>query len=440
MENSRNKHLTERLVQTVKTCLGRYSEPGQHLAVAFSGGLDSSVLLDILCRYQVDVEASMVSAVHVHHGLNSDADAWADHCANECQKRGVPFITKHVSVNRTSGHGLEGSARVARYQVLADIDADHVLLAHQQDDQAETVLLNLLRGASILGAAAMPVVRGRYLRPLLGIGRNEIREYAEQHALIWIEDISNSDDHFMRNFLRNRIFPQLLDRFPAAQTNLARAAQSFVEANTLLEQLAQFDQGSPGPLRIEKLRRLEKLRALNLLAFHFRLHEVQIASRDQLQELLRQLTEAAVDRQLRFRIGGMEVRRYRGEVCFVPTPFSSPDTLEWTGQQSMPWGDEMITITAGVSTGVRCASLEVAQVRFAHRMGGEKIRLRRDGPCRPLKDLLREAGIAPWQRDRIPLMYCGSDLVWIPGIGIAAGYQCTSPETGVLLEFSGVTW
>ena len=440
MENSRKRHLTERLVQAVKTCLWRYSEPGQHLAVAFSGGLDSSVLLDILWRYPVDIKAYRVSAIHVHHGLNSEADEWASHCASQCHKRGVPLIIRRVSVNRASGHGLEASAKVARYQVLANINVDRVLLAHQQDDQAETVLLNMLRGASVLGAAAMPVVRGRYLRPLLGIARSEILEYAEQHGLTWIEDSSNNDDQFTRNFLRNRILPQLLERFPAVQTNLARAAQGFVEAHTLLEQLAQLDQDSPGPLKVEQLRRLEKLRALNLLAFHFRRHEVQIASRDQLQELLRQLTEAAVDRQLCFRIGDIEVRRYRGEVCFVPMPINISDTLEWTGQQSMPWGDEIITITIGGSTGVRGTSLKVAPVRFAHRTGGEKIRLRPDGPSRPLKDLMREAGIAPWQRDRIPLMYCGSDLVWVPGIGIAAGYQCTSPETGVLLEFSGVTW
>ncbi len=440
MENSRNKHLTERLVQAVKTCLQQNAEPGQHLAVAFSGGLDSSVLLDILCRYPADIGNYRVSAIHVHHGLHSGADAWAKHCASECQKRRVPLITRRVSVNKASGQGLEASARLARYRVLTDIDADRVLLAHQQDDQAETVLLNLLRGASILGAAAMPVVRGRYLRPLLSIARSEIQEYAEQHNLTWIEDSSNFDDHFTRNFLRNRIFPQFLERFPATQASLARAAQGFADANALLEQLAQLDQERPGPLKVERLRQLEKLRALNLLAFHLRRHEVKIPSRDQLQELLRQLTEAAVDRQLRFRIGDLEVRRYRGDVFFIQVLENIPDTLEWSGGNIVSWGDETITIKAGASTGVCGESMKVLSVRFSPRKGGETIRLRPDGPCRPLKDLLREAGIAPWQRDRIPLMYCGSDLVWVPGIGIAAGYRCTSPEAGVLLEFSGVTW
>ncbi len=440
MENSRNRHLTERLIQAVKACLGRNSEPGQHLAVAFSGGLDSSVLLDILCRYQANLEAYRISAIHVHHGLNSDADKWARHCADECQKCGVPLITKHVSVNKASGQGLEASARLARYQVLDDLEVDRILLAHQQDDQAETVLLNLLRGASILGAAAMPVVRGRYLRPLLGIARNEIREYAEQHALTWIEDGSNADEHFTRNFLRNRILPQLLERFPAAQANLARAARGFVEANALLEQLALLDQDGPGPLKIEQLRRLEQLRALNLLAFHLRRHEVQISSRDQLKELLRQLIEAAADRQLRFQIGNLEIRRHHGEVCFIPYQANIPDTLEWSGEHIVSWGTETIRIKTGANTGVCGRAMKEASISFMSRKGGERIRLRPGGPCRPLKDLLREAGIAPWQRGRMPLMYCGSDLVWVPGIGIADGYQCSSPETGVLLEFSGVTW
>ena len=438
MENSRNRHSTERLVRAVKACLRSNAEPGQHLAVAFSGGLDSSVLLDVLCRYHAD--AYRVSAIHIHHGLNADADEWATHCARECHKRGISLIIKRVSVNKASGQGLEASARLARYRVLASADADRVLLAHHQDDQAETVLHNLLRGAGILGAAAMPVVRGRYLRPLLGIARSEIREYAEQHDLAWIEDSSNADDHFTRNFLRNQIFSQLTERFPAAHANLARAAQGFIEANTLLEQLARVDQGAPGPLKVERLRQLNRLRALNLLAFHLRRHEVQISGRDQLQELLRQLSEAASDRQLCFQVGGMEVRRYRGEVCFVPALANIPGTLEWSGESIVSWGAETITIKAGASMGVRDESLKGKPVRFLSRRGGEKIRLRPDGPCRPLKDLLREAGIAPWQRDRIPLMYCGSDLVWVPGIGIAAGYQCTSAETGVLLEFSGVTW
>ncbi len=440
MENSRNKSSTDPLVQAVKTCLRQNSAPGHHLLVAYSGGLDSSVLLDILCRYPADIDVHKVSALHVHHGLNAEADAWARHCANECQKRGVLLITKRVSVNKAAGQGLEAAARLVRYQVLADVDADRVLLAHQQDDQAETVLLNLLRGTGILGAAAMPVVRGKYLRPLLGIARSEIRQYAEYHKVKWIEDGSNSEDRFTRNFLRNRIFPPLHERFPATQANLARAAQGFAEATTLLEQLAQLDQGEARALKVERLRELDKIRALNLMVFHLRRHDAKISSRDQLQELLRQLTEATADRQVRFRIGNIEARRHRGEVFFMPAQTNMPDTVEWSGQGSVSWANETITIRTGASAGVCGTSMKKASVRFASRKGGENIRLRPDGPRRPLKDLLREAGIAPWLRDRVPLMYCGNDLVWVPGIGIAADYWCTSPETGVLLEFSGVTW
>lgn len=440
MENSRKPQSTEPLEEAIHACLCRYCVPGQHLTVAFSGGVDSSVLLDVLCRRQEDWGIARISAVHVHHGLSPDADDWVEHCARECRQRGVPLLTQRVTVARMPGWGVEALARHARYQALSTLDADWILLGHHSDDQAETVLLNLLRGAGVLGAAAMAEMRGKYLRPLLGTGRDNIRTYAKRHGLSWIEDGSNTDDHFRRNFLRTRIFPLLRERFPAAGENLSRAAQSFLEAGALLEQLALLDQGAAGPLRIERLRELDRMRAMNLLVFHLRRHGIQIPSRNQIEELLRQLTEASEDRQPRFVMGEHEIHRHRGAVCFTQRLPGAPDEVEWQGADTVPWGSGVIVVRFGQGQGISRDLLKGTQVRFSPRKGGEKLRLHPGGPRRPLKDLLREAGIAPWLRKRLPLMYCGSDLVWVPGVGMAAEYRCAASETGVLLEFSEVNW
>ena len=301
MADSRNKPSTETVRQAVAACLFAHATQGQLVVVGFSGGLDSTVLLHAASGVARN-SAFSISALHVHHGLSANADAWADACTGVCQELDIPLTHLRVDVPLNSGAGLEASAREKRHKALADHPADWILLAHHADDQAETVLHNLLRGAGVRGAGAMPESRGRVLRPLLAVTRDELLAYAQFHRLAWVEDESNADCRYTRNFLRHQIFPLLASRFPRAGKQLAAAAARFGEADALLEDLAALDlRGTPPefPLPLKLVRELPDARARNLLRAMLTWYAVQPPDERRLNEFVRQLQTAGNDRHPR---------------------------------------------------------------------------------------------------------------------------------------------
>jgi tRNA(Ile)-lysidine synthase len=273
--------------------------------VGFSGGLDSTVLLHAASRLARDAELAL-SALHVHHGLSMHADAWRVSCENCCAGLGVPLTVLRINVPQGTGEGLEAAARRERHRALSDYPANWIVLAHHADDQAETLLHNLLRGAGVRGAAAMPEARGRILRPLLALGRGELLQYADTHRLTWIEDESNADSRFTRNFLRHEIFPVLATRFPRASKQLAAAAVRFNEADSLLEDLAILDLGDAPPtfpLPIGLIRGLSARRAVNLLRAMLGWQHMQSPDQKRMTEFVRQLRMAGKDRHPRIDLG-----------------------------------------------------------------------------------------------------------------------------------------
>ncbi|WP_126444806.1 tRNA lysidine(34) synthetase TilS [Sulfuricystis multivorans] len=316
MASSRNSPSIDAIERALTACLENYAPPGARLAVALSGGIDSVVLLHSLARLRPEG----LSALHVHHGLSQHADAWADFCAAFARSLGVPFQCVRVTVERGSPDGLEAAARRARHAVFARIPADWIVLAHQRDDQAETLLFNLLRGAGLAGAAAMRQASGRLLRPLLTVGRAEIAAYAKAQGLEWIEDESNADIRHTRNFLRHRVLKLLLGRFPAATRNLAAAAARFAEAEALLDDLARLDlAGCEGfPLPVERLQALPEPRARNVLRYLLAHNQVAIPSDARLREALRQMLAAASDRHPLVELGNHRLLRRRGWIHLEP--------------------------------------------------------------------------------------------------------------------------
>ncbi|MDP2826738.1 MAG: tRNA lysidine(34) synthetase TilS [Sulfuritalea sp.] len=288
-------------MQAVAACLSRYVRQNQSLVVGFSGGLDSTVLLHAANRLATGTDLDL-SALHVHHGLSANADVWARFCANVCQAQAIPLTVLRVDIPRRSGEGIEAAARRVRHKALEDQPADWILLAHHADDQAETVLHNLLRGAGVRGAAAMPEARGRLLRPLLGLGRAAVLAYAKLHQLAWIDDESNADIRYTRNFLRREILPPIASRFPRASEHLAAAAGRFGEADSLLDDLAYLDLGdSPPefPLSLKLFREISGPRARNLLRAMLNWHHAQPPDEPRLVEFVRQLQTASNDRHPR---------------------------------------------------------------------------------------------------------------------------------------------
>lgn len=324
MASSRNSEPPERIKAAAAACLRRHlqSQPRlQRLVVALSGGRDSVALLHALQDLRSDFGFAL-GACHINHGLNPDADNWQAFCVKLCAEYGLPLTCARVEVPRDAAEGLEAAARRRRYEVLASAEADWIALAQHRDDQAETLLFNLLRGAGVRGAAAMPEVRplGRgktLIRPFLQLGRAEIETYLARHRLAWVEDDSNLNPAHTRNFLRHEVLPLLISRFPAAQKKLADAASHFAEASRLLDELAQLDlagQAPAFPVSDAFLGRLDEARGRNVLRYLLAKQGIQVGSEERLCEFVRQLREAGPDRHPALTLGMHRISRRRGEL------------------------------------------------------------------------------------------------------------------------------
>lgn len=321
MANSRNSESPDLLDSAVAACLRRHLKTGQTLAVGLSGGRDSVALMHALHRLQ-NTFGFRLCACHVNHGLSPHAEEWQEFCRNFCNDLNIPLTMRPVTVPRNSDEGLEAAARKMRYAAFSEHSANWIVLAQHRGDQAETLLFNLLRGTGLTGMAGMfearPLRPGLGLmRPLLSVSRSDIDAYLASHDLHWVEDESNDDTGFSRNFMRHQVLPLLRSRFPAAERKLAAAAGRFVEARMLLDDLALIDlAGAPPsfPIPLACFVNLPEPRGRNLLRFLLMQHGVKIPSEERLIEAVRQLSEAKSDRHPAIAFGSWQLRRMRGKV------------------------------------------------------------------------------------------------------------------------------
>lgn len=431
--------LHARLERQLAACV----RPGHILLLGLSGGLDSCVLLHLLARLSATRDFEL-RALHVNHGISPNAGNWEIFCAELCAARQVAYRAVRVNVPRDSGLGLEAAAREARYQALLAQPVDAVVLAHHQDDQAETLLLQLLRGAGVQGLAAMPAYRAQagtqpaLLRPLLDIPRTMLEHYAREHGLRWIEDESNLDLAYDRNFLRHQVFPHLAQRFPACRTTLARSAAHFAEAAELLQEVAAADAAScvhGARLELDGLRALSPARASNLLRYWLDGLGVDISSR-RLREVMRQLLQARHDAQPCIAVSNGTLQRYRDAVHFVPVGHRVGGAeVVWQGEQELLLPAGVLHFTQARGQGLALAHLKTGRLSIRGRLGGEKFRPDSRRPNRSLRHLLQEAGMPPWQRQTLPLLYLDDRLALVPGIGIACELQAGQEEAGLLVDW-----
>lgn len=443
MESTRNNNLLADLVARVAKRLEQHTLHGDRLAVGLSGGVDSVFLLYILVKLSVE-HGFRLTALHVNHGISPNADHWQRFCEHLCKSWGIRLAVHRVQLKDTGGEGIESLARQARYSAFSEANAEWVVLAHHREDQAETLLFNLLRGTGVAGAAAMPLARsfpGRpglgVLRPLLDITRDEIETVAHSVGLAWIEDESNYALRFSRNYLRHRVLPLLRERFPSCDAALTRAASLFAESDNLLNELARNDAGRisrEGRIIVSELAQLDDARARNLLRYLLRQEGLVPPSSQVLREIVKQLCLAAPNKHLRFDLGGRVLHRYRDEVWLVAYSKSGHE-IAWHGEDRLPWGTSTVTFKSVTGEGISCARLARTSVRIAPRRGGERFQPDAGRPRRTLKNLLQEHAIPPWERDSIPLLWCGGDLVWAAGIGIDSAWKCLPGEPGILPVF-----
>ena len=420
---------------------------GRRIAIALSGGRDSMVLLDALHRIAPECGVSL-SAVHIHHGLSANADDWTHFCAAECAKRGIPLDVQRVRIDRKGGASLEATARTARYAALASAAADFVALAHHADDQAETLLLQLMRGAGSHGLAAMPRQRAAasgpaLLRPLLALPRAALAAYAKARALAWVDDESNANVDIRRNFIRHEIAPRLAQAFPGYPATLARSAAHQADAAKLADELAEQDavgaiDADAATLDRAALIALEERaphRARNLLRWFLRLHDLRSPSTARLATMQHQLVHAAADARVRLPHGGVEIGIHHGRIVVHP-PTVAPFALRWRGEAlfALPHGTLEFAPGAG-ATGEARAALDRADVTIRTRAGGERIRLGGDRPRQALKRVLNEAGMPTWLRDSLPLVFCGDSLAVVPGVGVDVAFVAGANTAGYAVHW-----
>ncbi len=413
----------------------------ERLVIAYSGGLDSEVLLHSLVALGDTFGADLL-ALHVDHGLQDESRAWRDRCASRAAELGVECRVLQVAVDKESGHGTEAAAREARYAAFrAELQhGDWLLSAHHKDDQAETLLLNLLRASGPAGLAGIGEVQpfgpAWLVRPLLGYSRDELRQYAAAHDLDWIDDPSNEDRSFDRNYLRHEVFPILQARWPDASSRLRQSALLAGEAALLLDQLADSDLQSLGAradrLSVAGLRALDEERQRNVLRYTIRELGLPPVPASVLQSIVTDLLPAREDAQPVVQWDGAEARRYRDQVyLFVQSDATGPVTTSpiTAGHAELGPGLGLLRLVPGADRGLSQTVVE-AGLEVRRREGGEQIKLTGQEHTKKLKKLLQEEGIVPWMRDRVPLIYSDDRLVAVADLWVADD-ATSSPGTAI---------
>ena len=415
----------------------------ERVVLGFSGGLDSTVLLHMLRAYLVPRNV-LLQTCHVDHGLQVDSPRWFVHCAQVAAELGVAFCGTRLSGTPPSGASVEDWARQHRYAyLLTQLDSRSVLMtAHHRDDQAETVLLQLLRGAGPHGLAAIRehghYADKRLMRPLLDEAREDLLAYGHAHALAWLEDPSNADLRFARNRVRNVVMPVLEREFPGAGAALARVAALQSEVVEVLDALADEFLLDCEPLDLTRLRACgTPLRPFVIKRWLSRAGG-PVPGRTQLQHMLHNMLDARDDGMPMVAWRGVAVRRYDNKFFLTAARLPAPGTepvpcaIPWT---PLCLAHGRMQACQSAIGGAEPAALAQGELSVRYRQGGERLRLHPGGPRRALKHLFQEWRVPPWLRDGWPLVYVGDQLAVVPGQTVAAEFRAAGAAPGIAFDW-----
>jgi tRNA(Ile)-lysidine synthase len=424
---------------------------GARLCAAYSGGMDSHVLVHALAAARERC-GFVLRAVHVDHGLHPDSALWAEHCRGVCTALGLPLEIVRVRVQAGAGRSLEHEARRMRYGALGERlgSGECLLTAHHLDDQAETVLLMLMRGAGVRGLggmqAAQAFAHGQLLRPLLTVQRSALAAYAARKELAWIDDSSNQDTRRSRNYVRHVVLPALRGHWPEAASTLARGAGQAREASTLLDEVAEQDlaactctcpgmmPATLGCLSVAALRRLGVSRLRNALRVWLRKLDLAPPPARRLDEAVSQLVFGEAAGCVAW--DHATLRRYRGVLVAVrELPAAPVGALSWPepAPLAVPWAGLVLTPRTVTGRGLARSAWERA-VSVGPRKLGATCRPAKGAHHRRLKVLFQEMGVPPWERARLPMVYVDGQLAWVPGIGACGPYAAAEGEEGVVID------
>jgi tRNA(Ile)-lysidine synthase len=446
-QSNQRQHAIEPIDRPIEHGERVQAEPA--LAVAYSGGLDSSALLHLACDYTALHGIGLV-AFHIHHGISPHADDWLAHCSGECARLGIAFDARHINLDRNDKGGIEQAARIGRYAALGELSRTHrvplLLTAHHQDDQAETVLLQLLRGSGLAGLSGMdaantaPDLLGDSAliigRPLLSVTRAALADFVVSKGIRHIEDESNTDTRYARNALRHQVIPALTKYFPGFQQRFARSAAHAQSAQRLLVDLAAHDLANcmDGEcLDINRIKRLSTDRIDNLLRHWFRVRGVRMPSTAWLNEMRTQLLEAKADAQLCVTHADCYIRRHRDRVYITPKLDQDETVVQaqafsWDGSTQMRFAAfGGILHFDPAEQGVAADWLRGRVLSIQLRSGGERLKLARNRPTKRLKDHYQAFDVPTWERERLPLVTTANQLLFAAGIGMNCHHLSDAP-------------
>ena len=428
------------LVESVCSALEQFTEfpPQVPFVVALSGGVDSTVLLHALVQLRHAGLISSLSAIHVHHGLSVNADSWAEYCQNLCQQWQVPLDVRRVDVNEALGDGIEQAARSMRYQVFEQLLPEQgcLLQGHHQDDQAETLLFRLFRGSGLDGLAGIPAQRSlgqrgrkQVVRPLLSVSRASIEAYAKDHQLQPVEDESNTDQRFARNYLRQNLIPQIEQRWPGVSERLALLSGEVLESQRWLQQAVEEaadavltaapDYWNAGQVvNIGALMQLSESMAFRVVRYWLKQKGLLMPDRSVLKTLFAEVIHSREDAAPVLQLGDYEVRRFDGLLVLVPVlePFSEK-AIGWDcvarSELHVP-ASGWLTLDDGSAR-----QLKAVSVCFRHNLpGSEKVRVAGRQGSKSVKRWLQEYRVPPWLRDRVPFLFYNGQMLCAAGLWV----------------------
>ncbi|MEY3289204.1 MAG: tRNA lysidine(34) synthetase TilS [Pseudomonadota bacterium] len=425
--------MTELLsANSITSALNQGNNP-THIYIGYSGGVDSHALLH-LCASITTIKAR-ITAVYVHHGLQVEAESWAEHCKKTAENLGVDFMVLRVNAVPSQGESPEEAARNARYTALKSLIGvnDVLMVAQHRDDQLETVLLQLFRGSGLRGLSAMPESmafgRGLMLRPLLNVAKLAIDDYAQTRGLSWVNDLSNLSNDYDRNFLRNAVLPLLKQRWPACDKTVARSAKHCADAQAVVSEYAKalfyevFNEADQ-TLCITQLKILKINQQALVIRQWFQILQLKMPSQGFIERLQSEVLSAREDSEPQLLGQGYGVRRYRDKLyCLKLVTLEIVCESIWpVGQTSIKVSDKQTLSWVPSSIGICREHWQKATIIVKARSGGEKIRLPKRKGHHALKKLFQEAGIPPWKRDEIPLVYLDDKLAAVGDLWVSADF------------------
>jgi tRNA(Ile)-lysidine synthase len=386
-----------------------------------------------------------LKAIHIHHGLSSSADDWLNFCKQKCKLLDIEFDAVKVKINEKGSLGIEGEARELRYEAIKKKQKGVVALGHHQNDQAETLLLQLLRGSGLKGLAGMPEFdeERKFWRPMLNIKKELLEKYASENDIKYIKDESNEDINFDRNFIRKKVLPLIESRYPASIETISRSATNISEGHQINELLAlddsknvMSDDGSH--LLIENLNKLPNLRAINLIRWWLSFNDLLMPSKKNVEELFRQVKLIKKDTSLNLKISNdRSIRAFDDKLLIVSIMNDLPSYhFKWAGQEEIELPNKSkLHFVKTKKGGLSLSKLGAKSLYIKSRTGGEKLKSFPDQPSRSLKYLFQKADIPHWERDQVPLVYANEQLVAVPNLGVQYEYQSKVGEVGYQIKW-----